>query len=326
MLNRGSSIYVAGHTGLLGSAIIRHLEEDGYDNILTRRSSDLDLRNQALVDDFFQNNRIDQVVLTASHVGGIAANNTEPAAFLYDNLAIQTHVIHSAWRAGVRRLLFLGSACIYPKHAPQPIREETLLSGPLETTNSAYSIAKIAGLKLCETFNRQYGMKYRSVMPTNLYGPNDNFDLQTSHVVPALIRKFVEARRIGAPHVTVWGSGNPRRELLHVDDAAAACVLAIGTPDETWERAVTDDSQYMNIGTGDDIAIADLAGLIGKIARFDGEIAFDRSRPDGVAERRLDVSRIRSIGWKPRISLEAGLTETVLWYEEHSREPAPSAR
>jgi GDP-L-fucose synthase len=301
-----SRIYVAGHRGLLGSAIVRELERRGCQNLVTASRAQLDLRNQAAVGEFMAENRPDYVFLAAAKVGGILANSARPAEFLYDNLAIQTNVIQAAWRCGVRKLVFLGSSCIYPKLAPQPIKEEYLLTGPLEPTNEAYAIAKIAGLKLCAAFRAQYGFNAISLMPTNLYGPGDNFDLETSHVLAALIRRFHEARISGASEVTLWGTGSPRREFLHVDDMASAACFAL----ENYEG-----SDPLNVGVGDDVTIADLASIVARITQYHGAIRFDTSKPDGTPRKLLDVSRLHALGWKARIALEDGIASTYSWYD-----------
>lgn len=300
-----ASIYVAGHRGLAGSAICRALEARGYRRLLTRTRNELDLTDPAAVDSFFRTERPDHVILAAAKVGGILANDTYPADFLRDNIEIETHVIDAAFRNNVRKLAFLGSSCIYPRLAPQPIHEDSLLTGPLESTNEWYAIAKIAGIKLCQAYNKQHGFNAISLMPTNLYGPCDNFDLETSHVLPALIRKFHEAKEAGADNVTVWGSGEPRREFLHVDDLAdAVCFLM-----ENY-----DSPEIINIGVGEDIRIADLAHLVREIVGFDGDIVFDRDKPDGTPRKLLDISRISATGWEARIDLADGIRDTYAWY------------
>jgi GDP-L-fucose synthase len=304
-MEKDSKIYVAGHRGLVGSAIVRRLQRAGFGNLVTRTSSELDLRDQQAVAAFFAAEKPDYVFLAAAKVGGILANNTYPAEFIYDNLAIQLNVIHQSYLNGVKKLLFLGSSCIYPKFAPQPMREEYLLDGKLEPTNEPYAIAKIAGIKMCQSYNRQYGTRYISVMPTNLYGPNDNFDLQNSHVLPALIRKFHEAKEKGQPYVEVWGSGTPRREFLHADDLADACLFLMQT---------YDDSEIVNIGVGEDISIAELAELIREVVGYEGELRFDRSKPDGTPRKLLDVSRLHSLGWQAAIPLREGIEQTYRWY------------
>lgn len=310
-MQKQDKIFVAGHRGMVGSAIVRKLKKEGYNNLLLRTSSELDLRNQQAVTAFFESEKPYYVFLAAAKVGGIVANNTYRADFIYENLAIQNNVIHQSYKAGVKKLLFLGSSCIYPRMAPQPIREEYLLTGELEQTNEPYAIAKIAGLKMCESYHRQYGCQFISVMPTNLYGPNDNYDLNNSHVLPALIRKFYEAVEQHKPEVTVWGSGKPRREFLHVDDLADACYFLMQHYSGEWA---------LNIGTGEDISIAELAGLIKNISGFNGTLVFDSSKPDGTPRKLLDVSRIHSLGWKHRIGLEEGIRS--IW----NNAPAEMAR
>jgi len=309
LLTSASRIFVAGHRGLVGSAIVRRLEETGSRNLLLRDRAQLDLLDQAAVTRFFAEHRPEFVFLAAAKVGGIMANVTQPAEFLYENLAVQTNVIHAAWQQGARKLLFLGSSCIYPKVAPQPIKEEYLLTGPLEPTNEAYAIAKIAGLKLAAAYRAQYGFPAISLMPTNLYGPGDNFDLETSHVLPALIRRFHQAKISGSAEVTLWGTGTPRREFLHVDDlASAACFLM-----ETY-----DGCDALNVGTGEDLTIAELAELVARVTGYSGRIRFDPSRPDGMRRKLLDVSRIHALGWKARISIEEGVASTYKWYCAHA--------
>ena len=293
-----AKIYVAGHRGMVGSALVRRLRKEGYDNLVTRTSRELDLRRQTEVEEFFRRERPEYVFLAAAKVGGILANNTYRGEFIYDNLMIQSNVIHAAKEYGVKKLLFLGSSCIYPKMAPQPLKEDYLLTGPLEPTNEPYAIAKIAGIKMCDAYRHQYGCNFISVMPTNLYGPNDNYDLETSHVLPALIRKFHEAKKKGAPSVAIWGTGTPRREFLHVDDLADACLFLMKTYDEPG---------LVNIGTGEDIAIKDLALLIKNIVGFEGRIEHDLSKPDGTPRKLLDVSKLHRAGWKAKIPLEEGI-------------------
>ena len=304
-MDRTDRIFVAGHQGLVGSALVRRLQDQGFENLLLRPRTALDLENQHDVNAFFDDERPDYVFLAAAKVGGIMANNTYPAEFIRSNLVIQMNVIEAAHRTGVRKLLFLGSSCIYPKHAEQPIREEALLQGPLEPTNEAYAVAKIAGIKMCQSYNRQYGTNFVSVMPTNLYGPNDNFDLMGSHVLPALIRKFHEAKESGSPHVVVWGSGRVYREFLHVDDMADACLFVMQRHD---------GSQILNIGCGKDVTIAEVAHLVKETVGFEGEIVFDTSKPDGTPRKLLDVSRLFELGWRPRIDLRSGLAETYAWF------------
>jgi GDP-L-fucose synthase len=303
-----SVIFVAGHQGLVGSAIVRHLQLAGYRDLILRTRAELDLCNQSAVDAFFAAVQPKYVFLAAAKVGGILANDTRPAEFLRDNLAIQTNVIDSARRHGARKLLFLGSSCIYPKHAAQPIKEEALLTGPLEPTNEWYAVAKIAGIKLCQAYRRQYGFDAISVMPTNLYGPGDNFSLQSSHVLPALIRKCHEARQAGAAQVEIWGTGTPRREFLHVDDLAAACLFLM----ESYA-----DERIINVGCGEDLSIRELAELVASAVGFTGRLHFDPSRPDGTPRKLLDVTRIGALGWAPRIALAAGVKETHQWFLEN---------
>jgi len=298
-MEKDSKIYVAGHKGMVGSAILRKLESEGYENFVLRSSDELELRNQLAVNEFFEREKIEYVFLAAAKVGGILANNTYRAEFIYDNLAIQTNVIHAAHIYKVKKLLFLGSSCIYPKLAPQPLKEEYLLTDTLESTNEPYAIAKIAGIKMCEAYRNQYGCNFISVMPTNLYGPNDNFDLETSHVLPALLRKFHEAKQNNESHVVIWGSGEPKREFLHVDDLADACYFLMQN---------YDDEGLVNIGTGEDIAIKDLALLIKEIVGYEGELRFDASKPDGTPRKLLDVSKLKKIGWSYRIKLKEGIS------------------
>jgi GDP-L-fucose synthase len=307
-VDRNARIFVAGHRGLVGSAIARALAARGYTNILTATRQQLDLREQAAVRDWFAAQRPEYVFVASAKVGGIHANNTYPAEFLYDNLVIETNVIDSAWRHGVRKLLFLGSTCIYPRLAPQPISEDSLLTGPLEPTNEWYAVAKIAGIKLCQAYRRQYGCNFIAAMPTNLYGPGDNFDLQNSHVLPALIRKCHEARLRGAPELVVWGTGQPRREFLHVDDCADACLHLM---------AVHDGEDFVNIGVGEDVSIAALAELVKDVVGFKGTIVYDTSKPDGTPRKLVDVTRIRALGWQARIGLEEGVRSTYRWFLEN---------
>ena len=301
ILEKSDKIYIAGHRGMVGSAVWRALENNGYTNLIGASSKELDLRRQADVETYFEREKPDVVVLAAAKVGGILANNIYRAEFLYDNLAIQNHVIHSAWKNNVKKLLFLGSSCIYPKLADQPLKEESLLSGFLEPTNEPYAIAKIAGIKLCESFKRQYGCNYIAAMPTNLYGPNDNYDLQNSHVLPALIRKMHQAKVNKDKQVEIWGTGSPMREFLHVDDLADACVFLL----ENYS-----DELFVNVGFGSDISIADLALLVKKIVGFEGDLQFDTSKPDGTPKKLMDSSRLRAMGWFPKIDLERGITGT----------------
>ena len=300
-----SKIYIAGHTGLVGSAIQRKLKEQGYSNIIGRTREELDLERQTQVEPFFEEQRPEYVFLAAAKVGGIFANNSFPAEFIYSNIMVQTNIIHSAYRTGAKKLLFLGSSCIYPKHCPQPMKEEYLLTGPLEPTNEPYALAKIAGIRTCQSYNRQYGTNYISVMPTNLYGPHDNFDLETSHVIPALIRKFHEAKIQSNSSVTIWGTGSPRREFLHVDDLADACVFLMNHYDE---------SDMINIGCGEDISIAELALLIKDIVGYTGNIEYNIDKPDGTSQKLLDVSKLKGLGWQPKLSLREGIKKTYEWY------------
>ena len=307
-MEKDSKIYIAGHRGLVGSAIHRKLTQEGFTNLITRSSRELDLRDQPAVAAFFAAERPEYVFLAAAKVGGILANHTYPAEFLYDNLAIQNNLIHQSYRNGVKKLLFLGSSCIYPKFAPQPMPEDCLLTGALEPTNEPYAIAKIAGIKLCQAYNRQYRTRYISLMPTNLYGPNDNFDLQTSHVLPALIRKFHEAKLAGRSAVEIWGSGSPRREFLHVDDLADACHFLM----QHYEA-----SEIVNVGVGEDIPIKELALLIKDIVGFAGELTFDPSKPDGTPRKLLAVGKLTALGWRAKIGLREGIAGTYRWYREN---------
>jgi GDP-L-fucose synthase len=310
-------VFVAGHRGMVGSAIVRRLETLGYTDIVTRSRDELDLLDASAVNDFFAKEQPDQVYLAAARVGGIQANNTEPAHFIWDNLVIESNIIKSAHDHGVQRLLFLGSSCIYPQLAAQPIREDSLLTGVLEPTNEPYAIAKIAGIKLCESFNRQFGRDYRSVMPTNLYGPGDNYHPQHSHVIPALLRRFHEAVASGAEVVTIWGTGTPMREFLHVDDMAAASVHVMELDHEIYWSTVTPMLSHVNVGTGVDLPIADLANLVAEITGFSGRVEFDPSKPDGTPRKLLDVSRLQALGWTASIELADGLREAYRWFAEH---------
>ncbi|WP_305043831.1 GDP-L-fucose synthase [Geoalkalibacter sp.] len=310
-MNKHGKIFIAGHKGLVGSAIVRRLRAAGYDNLVLRTRAELDLCEQAAVRDFFAREKPEYVFLAAAKVGGIVANNTWPADFIYENLAIQTNLIHAAWQQGVKRLLFLGSSCIYPKFAPQPMREEYLLTGELEPTNEPYAVAKIAGIKMCQSYNRQYGTHFLSVMPTNLYGPNDNFDLTSSHVIPALLRKVHEAKISGAPAVEIWGTGMPRREFLHVDDMADACLFVMEAPQE---RLAAQAAPFWNVGTGTDVTIAELARTICEVVGFSGELVFNTEKPDGAPRKLLDVSRLNTLGWTAKIGLQKGLADTYAWF------------
>ena len=304
-MEKNSKIFIAGHRGMVGSAIVRNLEKQGYSNIITKSRKELDLLNQQAVADFFTKEKPEYVILAAAKVGGIEANRTQLGAFTYENLQIQNNIIHSSYLNGVKRLLFLGSSCIYPKFAPQPIQEEHLLTGPLEPTNYGYAIAKIAGLKMCEAYSTQYGCDFISLMPTNLYGINDNFDLKNSHVLPALLRKFHEAKISAQNSVEVWGSGNPRREFLYVDDLADACVFIMNKKEKMG---------LLNVGVGEDVTIRELAEIIKKIVGFVGEIKFDSSKPDGPPRKLLDVSRINTLGWKAKTPLDQGIAKVYEWY------------
>ncbi|MEJ2661577.1 MAG: GDP-L-fucose synthase [Desulfobacteraceae bacterium] len=356
MLLKEHSIYVAGHRGMVGSALVRRLQNEGYSRIITRTHAELDLTNQAAVNDFFQNERIDAVLLAAAKVGGIHANNTLRADFIYRNLMIQCNVIHAAYKAGIQRLLFLGSSCIYPRQCPQPMKEEYLLSGYLEPTNAPYAIAKIAGINMCESYNRQYGTRYRAVMPTNLYGPNDNFDLQSSHVLPAMIRKLHLAKlaiqsnfsaiekderlsgpipedirrglEIKPPEMLFWGTGSPRREFLHVDDMAAACLFVMQMSDAQYQQACASAPggsgdaatgvTHLNIGYGSDVTLKQLCGDINAIVGFEGDILWDATQPDGMPKKLMDSSRLIQAGWQPKIDLQSGIQRTYTEYLEAS--------
>ena len=355
-MEKNAKIYIAGHTGLVGSALFRRLEADGYSNLIVSSHSDLNLTKQADVEDFFNKKRPECVFLAAAKVGGIMANYTYPAEFIYTNLAIQNNVIHTAWKSGVKRLLFLGSSCIYPKECPQPMKEDYLLTGPLEPTNEPYAVAKIAGIKMCQSYNRQYGTRYLCVMPTNLYGPNDNFDLETSHVLPALIRKFHLAKlaqqgdregikrdeqkygtipeeiklSIGyktptsnlqptpsssVPSVVLWGTGNPRRELLHVDDLADACIFINKLNEEIYSRFFNDSrTPLINIGCGKDNTIKEIAAVVAEVVGYKGGVYWDQDKPDGTPQKLLDISQIKELGWKPNIALKDGIRSVYEWY------------
>lgn len=316
-MTSSSRIYVAGHGGLVGSAIVRALQQRGYRNLLLVTRDELDLRDQAAVSRFFGRCSPEFVFLAAAKVGGILANLTRPAEFLYDNLTVETNVIHNAWQHGTKKLLFLGSSCIYPRMAPQPIKEEYLLTASLEPTNEAYSIAKIAGLKLAASYRAQYGFRAVSLMPTNLYGPGDNFDLETSHVLPAMIRRFHEAKVRSFPEVTLWGTGTPRREFLHVDDLATAACFVM----ENYE-----DEDLLNVGSGEDLPIAQLAELVARVVNYRGQILFDATRPDGTPRKLLDVSKLKALGWRARIGLEEGVQATYDWYRAHLPQAALTSR
>lgn len=313
-MEKSDKIFVAGHRGLVGSALIRKLRQDGFSSVVTRDRAELDLRNQSAVDRFFAEEKPALVVFAAAKVGGIKANNDFPVEFLLDNLQIQNNVLRAAHEAGVRKLLFLGSSCIYPKFAPQPIPESALLTGPLEPTNEAYAVAKIAGIKLCQAYAREYGDNFISAMPTNLFGPNDNFDLLSSHVLPALLRKTHEAKKRGDHELVVWGSGSPRREFLHVDDLAAACVFLL----EKYDSA-----EIVNVGRGEDVSIRELAELICDVVGFKGELSWDTSKPDGTPRKLLDVSKLHDLGWRHTIGLREGISRTYEWFLQNAAQEAP---
>jgi len=323
-MDKHARIYVAGHRGLVGSAIVRNLEAKGYTHILKRTHAELDLTDAAATEAFFAEHKPEYVFLAAAKVGGIVANNSYPAEFIRDNLVIQANVIHSAWKHGVTRLMFLGSSCIYPKMAPQPMREDCLLTGPLEPTNRPYALAKIAGIEMCWSYNRQYGTKYLAVMPTNLYGPGDNYHPENSHVIPALLRKFHEAKQRGDRTVTIWGTGAPRREFLYSDDMADACVFLMNLPDDRYTSLLGSDESktgrfeppLVNVGVGEDVTIKELAGLVGKVVGFDGDLVFDTTKPDGTPRKLMDVNRLNSMGWKAETSFETGLRTA---YEDFQR-------
>jgi GDP-L-fucose synthase len=313
-------IFVSGHLGMVGSAIVRALTLSGQSDIITCSRAELNLLDQAQVRAFFQSEKIDEVYLAAAKVGGIYANNTFPAEFIYENLMVEANVIHQAWSAGVTKLLFLGSSCIYPRMAIQPIKEEYLLTGKLEPTNEPYAVAKIAGIKLCESYNRQYGTDYRSVMPTNLYGPGDNYHPDNSHVIPALVRRFHDAKINGDEKVMIWGSGTPRREFLYVDDMASACLHVMGLDRAVYDSHTEPTRSHINVGTGEDITIRELADFVGKVVGYQGRIELDVSKPDGTPRKLLDVSRLRDLGWAPRMALEDGLRNAYRAFETKMRE------
>ena len=307
-MNKNIKIYIAGHRGLAGSAIVRRLQAKGYNNLVTRAHAELELRNQAAVQDFFADEKPDYVILAAAKVGGIYANNTYPAEFIQDNLVIQSNVIHSAYQNKVERLLFLGSSCIYPKNAPQPMTEDCLLTGPLEPTNRPYALAKIAGIEMCHAYNRQYGTRYMAAMPTNLYGPNDNYDLNNSHVLPALIRKMHEAKQRGDKEVVVWGTGTPRREFLYSEDMADACIFLLEQGEDKFASLFNDEQPpLVNIGCGEDLTIRELAEQVAAVVGFKGKLTFDTSKPDGTMRKVMDVSRINALGWKREMQLQDGI-------------------
>lgn len=306
-MSKNERIFVAGHRGMVGSAIVRKLRQHGYSNIITHTRAELDLISQADVRKLFASERIDQVYMAAAKVGGIMANNTYPAEFIYENLMVQANIVHEAWAAGVKRLLFLGSSCIYPRMAPQPMTETALLTGTLEPTNEPYAIAKIAGIKLCESYNRQYGTDYRSVMPTNLYGPGDNYHAENSHVIPGLLRRFHEARESNAPEIAIWGTGAPKREFLYVDDMAEACLHVMELDAETYAANTQPMLSHINVGTGKDLSIGELAVAIGEVVEYKGRIVFDATKPDGTPRKLMDVGRLHSLGWHAKIGLREGL-------------------
>ncbi|MCQ8104354.1 GDP-L-fucose synthase [Methylomonas sp. SURF-2] len=313
-------IYLAGHRGMVGSAILRQLQSAGCENVLVRTHAELDLTDQAAVREFMQTEKPERVILAAAKVGGIHANNVYPAEFIYQNLMMEANIIHQAWAAGCRELLFLGSSCIYPKFAEQPMRESALLTGVLEATNEPYAIAKIAGIKLCESYNRQFGTDYRSVMPTNLYGENDNFHLENSHVIPAMIRKFHDAKTAHASSVTLWGTGTAMREFLHVDDMAAACLHVLNLDASSYWATIEPMLSHLNVGTGEDVTIRSLAETIQKVVGFNGSIEWDSSKPDGTPRKLMDNGKLRSLGWQPTIGLEEGLNATYQWFLQHQAE------
>lgn len=309
-MKKDSKIYIAGHNGLVGSAIVRTLKQNGYTNIIVRSRSELDLLDEKAVKDFFKTEKPEYVFLAAAKVGGIMANSTYPADFIYENLEVQNNVIHNSYLTKVKKLLFLGSSCIYPKFANQPIKEESLLTGVLEETNEAYAIAKIAGISMCQSYNKQYGTNFISVMPTNLYGPNDNFDRETSHVIPGMFRKFDDAKKNNTKEITLWGSGKPKREFLYVDDLADACIFLMKK---------YNDSEIVNIGSGQDVTIKKLAELIKKTTNFEGKIIWDSTKPDGTPRKLLDVTKIRALGWNHTINLEEGLASTYEWFKRNEK-------
>jgi GDP-L-fucose synthase len=317
-MRKDAKVFIAGHRGLVGSAITRCLEKRGYTNLIKRTHAELELTDAAAVRRFFDEIQPDHVILAAAKVGGIMANATHPAEFIHSNLAVQTNVIHESWRHGVKRLLFLGSSCIYPRQCPQPIREDYLLTGPLEPTNRAYALAKIAGLEMCAAYNRQYGTKYLGVMPTNLYGPGDNYDLNSSHVLPAMIRKCHEAKGSGARMVPLWGTGNPRREFLHSDDMAEACLFLMEMSDDAFSKLAVGDPDFplINIGCGEDLSIKELADLIKEVVGFKGEFEWDSTKPDGTPRKLLSVDKLKALGWNPKIGLREGIAAT---YEQFLR-------
>ena len=317
-MNKTSKIYVAGHRGMVGSAIVRKLQADGFNNIVVRTHAELDLTNQVAVNTFFKEESPDQVYLAAAKVGGIHANNTYPAEFIYQNLMMEANVINAAWKHAVQKLLFLGSSCIYPKLVEQPMREDALLTATLEPTNEPYAIAKIAGIKLCESYNRQYGVDYRSVMPTNLYGPGDNYHQENSHVIPALIRRFHEAKVLNKPDVVIWGTGSPRREFLYVDDMATASIHVMNLGKDVYDQYTLPMQSHINVGYGDDVTIADLAHAVSEAVGYSGEIKFDTSKPDGTPRKLMDSARLNSLGWKPKVDLKNGLKKAYADFLAHA--------
>lgn len=332
-MDQNAKIYVAGHRGLVGSALVKNLQAKGYANLVLRTHAELDLTDQAATETFFASEKPDYVFLAAAKVGGIHANNEYPAEFIRDNLAIQTNIIHAAWKQQVKRLMFLGSSCIYPKQAPQPMKEDSLLTGPLEPTNRPYALAKIAGIEMCWSYNRQYGTKYLAVMPTNLYGPGDNYHPENSHVIPALIRKFHEAKINNAPTVTVWGTGTPRREFLYSEDMADACVFLMNLQDEKYESLLGSDEAktgkfeppLVNIGVGEDVTIKELAETVKQVVGYEGEIVFDTTKPDGTARKLMDVGRLTAIGWQSATQLTAGLSNAYADFVKHASNTLKSA-
>lgn len=316
-LRKDSKIYIAGHSGLVGSAIVRRLGKGGYDNLVLKTHQELELTDQKAVNGFFETDKPEVVILAAAKVGGIYANNSYPAEFIYQNLAIQTNIIHESWQAGVKRLLFLGSSCIYPRDCRQPMKEEYLLSGPLETTNRPYALAKIAGIEMCWAYNRQYGTQYLSAMPTNTYGPGDNYDLETSHVLPALIRKMHEAKISNSPEVIIWGTGKPRREFIYSDELADACVFLLEQDEATYNNILGDNQKapLINIGSGKDQTIKHLADVIQKVVGYEGQLSWDAEKPDGTPKKILDIGRLSEIGWRSKLSLDDGIAKTYQHYQ-----------
>ncbi len=319
MTDKQTKIYVAGHRGMVGSAIVKQLTAAGFNNLVVRTHAELNLTDQQAVRDFMRHEKPEQVILAAAKVGGIHANNIYPAEFIYENLMIEANIIHQAWKTGCQRLLFLGSSCIYPKLAEQPMQESALLTSPLEATNEPYAIAKIAGIKLCESYNRQYGTDYRSVMPTNLYGQNDNFHLENSHVIPAMIRKFHDAKTSQSPTATLWGTGTAMREFLHVDDMAAASLHVLGLSQESYGTITEPMLSHLNVGSGVDVTIKELAETIQQVVGYEGEIIWDTTKPDGTPRKLMNINKIKALGWQPRINLHDGLTNTYEWFLENQK-------